>query len=130
MDQIFTGINCIMEMIPISAKTSLNIFLYVYKANMYFLKGDRVLIVWKIDVLLTPPPPRSIIVYCLMIFYNSSILRLSLNKFDWYPWYFCRSRDPQKVQFLCLHVCKVIIIFFNINIPMVKQYIFQLIVMV
>lgn len=56
-----------MEMIPISAKTSLNIFLYVYKANMYFLKGDCVLIVWKIDVLLTPPPPRYITIYHLMI---------------------------------------------------------------
>lgn len=56
-----------MEMIPIPAKTSLNIFLYVYKANMYFLKGDRVLIVWKIDVSLTPPPPRYITIYHLMI---------------------------------------------------------------
>lgn len=58
-----------MEMIPISAKTSLDIFLYVhvYKASMYFLKGDRVLIVWKIDVLLTPPPPRYITIYHLMI---------------------------------------------------------------
>lgn len=58
-----------MEMTPISEKTSLNIFLYLYKANtcMYFLKGDQVLIVWKIDVLLTPPPPRYITIYHLMI---------------------------------------------------------------
>lgn len=56
-----------MEMILILVKIFLNIFLYVYKANMYFLKGDRVFIVWKIDVLLIFFFFRFIIVYCLMI---------------------------------------------------------------
>lgn len=93
-----------MEMILILVKIFLNIFLYVYKANMYFLKGDRVFIVWKIDVLLIFFFLRFIIVYCLMIFYNSLILRLSLNKFDWYFWYFCRSKDILKVFYVYMFV--------------------------